>query len=419
MEEVVQMTQKELFRHHIFEKLVNKELTQKNAAEILRISDRQVRNILKSFKAKGVKGLISKKRGKSSNRQKEASFKREVLTLIRERYDDFGPTLAAEKLEELHSIKVSNETLRQWMMRANLWIPNIKHKKRHLPRQRRVCFGELIQADGSKHHWFGEDLPTANATVFIDDATSRLTSLYFTKAETLEAYFRALKIHLQAYGRPLALYTDHYAVFEANNKVGTTQMQRALSLLDVELILANSPQAKGRVERANRTLQDRLIKEMRLRGITTIEGANAFAPTFIEMYNKKFSKEPMSAVNTHRPVEGYDLERILCRQETRTLLSGSIFQYKKTFYKVQDLKDVRRMEGRKVEVRVGFNQKLRVFLDKVELKVERLDCIQSLGRKEVLDWKPKRKYIPGKDHPWKGRNYQMRSKKELSDQQVA
>lgn len=417
MEEVVQMSQKELFRHHIFKKLIDKELTQKKAAEILDISDRQVRNILKSFKSNGIHSLISKKRGMPSNRKKEPSFKKMILALIRERYEDFGPTLAAEKLEELHSIKISNETLRKWMIEAHLWIPNTKQRKIHLSRQRRECFGELIQCDGSRHFWFGENSPKANATVFIDDATSTLTSLYFSETETLDAYFQALNMHLNNYGRPLALYTDHSTVFEANNKLGTTQMQRALESLEIKLILANSPQAKGRVERANRTLQDRLIKEMRLRGITTIEEANAFAPEFIEKYNRKFSKKPMSEVNTHRPLEGYDLERILCRHERRTLLSGSIFQYNNQFYKVQELKDIRRMKGRKVEIIQDASGRMRVFLENTELKTESLSEIQSgslsLNRKESLEWKPKNKYIPKSKHPWKKYSYQRRKIREL------
>jgi transposase len=417
MEEVVKMSQKELFRHHIFEKLVAKELTQQKVAQLLSITDRQVRNILKSYKSKGVHALISKKRGKPSNRQKEHSLKKGILALIRERYEDFGPTLAAEKLEEIHSIKISNETLRQWMIEAHLWTPNIKSRKRHLSRQRRECFGELIQGDGSKHHWFGEDFPKANATVFVDDATSALTSLYFSESETLNAYFQALKMHLKDYGRPLALYTDHYAVFEANNKTGITQMQRTLESLDIKLILANSPQAKGRVERANRTLQDRLIKEMRLRGITSIGEANAFAPEFIAIYNKKFSKKPMSEVNTHRSLEGYDLERILCRHERRTLLSGCIFQYNNSFYKVQELKEIRRMEGRKVEIIKDANEKMRVFLGDIELKIESLSNAQSqiedLGRKDIVDWKPKDTYVPNDQHPWKKYGYQMIRENEL------
>lgn len=337
MEEVVKMTTKELDRYSILLKVQEKQLTQKNASDLLGIKERQIRNLLTKMSKEGVKGIISRHRGKPSNHKKSNEFKQLVISLLKEQYENFGPTLVKEKLQERHGLKISVETLRQWMIEESLWIPRKTKKKLHLPRQRRECFGEMIQADGSHHHWFGENEPTVNATVFIDDATSLLTSLVFSSGETLNSYFDAMEQHLKKYGRPRAIYTDRFAIFQSPTKKNMTQMQIALQKLDIKLILANSPQAKGRVERANRTLQDRLVKELKIRGIKTIDEANTYAKEFIEEYNKKFSKRPMRDFNPHRSLEGYDLERILCHYERRTLLSDCTFQYNNKIFKIQEI----------------------------------------------------------------------------------
>jgi hypothetical protein len=415
--ELFSMSEKEVDRFGILKKVISGEMTQVYAAKLLRICDRQVRNLLHRINKDGVAGIKSRHRGKPGNHRKSNSFRKSVLTLMREKYQGFGPTLAKEKLEELDGLKVSAETLRLWMIEDELWTPRKKKRKVHLPRQRRECFGELIQADGSHHKWFGEDHPMVNLNVFIDDATGTITSLYFSEGETLESYFEALEIHLKKYGRPRALYTDRFSVFQTHNKTGCTQMHKALKLLDIELILANSPQAKGRVERANRTLQDRLLKELKLKGIDNISDANGFVPEFIESFNQKFSKKPMSEFDAHRPLEGYDLKRILCRYETRVLLSGSIFQFKHCFYKVQELSGIKQMKGRKVEIRVSKSGEMRVFLQDKGLKKQRLDQVvdqpQVLNKKEVLTWKPKYRKPPSASHPWRKYGYKNAMRKKI------
>lgn len=403
---LVEMSDEELDRYTMLKKVLGKELSQKHAAELLEITDRQVRNLLKRLVAEGPSGIVSNHRGKPSNRRLSNDLKQRVIALMREYYEDFGPTLAKEKLCEYQGINISVETLRTWMIESRLWVPQHSRKKVHRPRQRRECFGELLQGDGSEHHWFGDELPAANATVLVDDATGTLTGLFFSPTETLEGYFAALEQHINRWGIPRALYTDRFAVFQTTVGKGTTQMQRALGELGVELILANSPQAKGRVERTNRTLQDRLLKEMRLRGIKTIEAANAYAAEFMEEYNAKFSKKPMSRVDAHRPLGERDLQKILSRRETRTLLSGLLFQYKNQFFVVQNIPDVRRAEGRKVEIRTNRNGQMRVFMGSKELEVKEWGQIESslpiMTRKEVLNWKPKRGRRPQpKTHPWK------------------
>ena len=418
---VFQMSSKELDRIYILKKVLNKELSQVKASELLDLTTRQVRNLLKYFSLHGEKGILSKKRGVTSNRSYSKELKSSIMALVREKYEDFGPTLAAEKLNEFDNKVVSKETLRQWMIKAHIWIPSGKKRREHMSRKRKDCFGELSQTDGSIHHWFGDDLPKANATVIIDDATGIITSLYFSERETLEAYYKAFEFYMNRYGRPRAIYTDRYAVFQANNKWGVTNMQKSLKSLDIKLILANSPQAKGRVERANRTLQDRLIKEFRLRGIRSIEEANNFVPEFLESYNEKFSKKPMSDVNAHRSLEGYDLQRLLCRKETRTLLSGCIFQYNKTFYKVQAPPKVLQMKGRQIEIRKMKDGTVRVFMEDKELKVEKAENInkppEEMTRKEVMIWKD-RKLAPHRSNAWRKFRLSNPYKKEYRDNAV-
>jgi hypothetical protein len=402
---LLEMSDKELDRYTILKKVLDHELTQKHAAQLLKITDRQVRNLLKCLIAQGPNGIVSKRRGKPSNHCLDINLKQRTIALMREYYEDFGPTFAKEKLYEYQGINVSVETLRTWMIESRLWVPRHSRKKMHRPRRRRECFGELTQADGSEHHWFGDELPSVNATVLVDDATGMLVGLFFSQTETLEGYFSALEQHIVRWGIPRALYTDRYAVFQTTRGNGRTQMQRALGELGVELILANSPQAKGRVERTNRTLQDRLLKEMRLRGIKTIEAANAYAEEFVNAYNAKFSKKPMSRVDAHRPLGERDLQKILSHCETRTLLSGLIFQYKNKFFVVQNIPNVRRAEGRKIEIRTNRNGQMRVFMDSKELEVREWGQMehssQIMTRKEVLNWKPRGVKIQPETHPWK------------------
>jgi hypothetical protein len=397
------MSYKDLDRLVVLKKVMAKELTQLEASRLLHIGDRQIRKLLSRLKGEGPQGIVSRLIGRRGNRNKPTEFKQCILALLKERYEGFGPTLAAEKLLEIETLKVSNETIRQWMIANHLWIPRKKRIKQHLPRHRRPCFGELIQCDGSPHHWFGEEEPEANATVFIDDATGIMTGLFFSPTETLEGYFKTLEQHLGKYGRPRALYTDKYTVFRSPKGTGKTQMQIALQGLEIELILANSPQAKGRVERSNRTLQDRLTKEFRLRGIRSIEEANKYAGEFVERFNEKFSKKPMSEFNAHRPLEGYDLPRILCRKEERTLNLSGIFQFNKIHYQVQGVSELRKLNRKRIEIRIN-NEKMRVFLANQEIQVlpltEILGQPLELERRELIDWQPKG-YKLKATHPWK------------------
>ena len=221
-------------------------------------------------------------RGQPSNRRLDDELRREVLELVRARYADFGPTLAREKLAELHGRHVSRETLRKWMVEDGLWVLRKLRRRAQQPRRRRPCVGELIQIDGSDHEWFEERGPRCTLLVFIDDATSQLMELRFVESESTWAYFSATQRYLERYGKPVAFYSDKASVFRPTassargSEPGLTQFGRAMTELNIDILCANSPAAKGRVERANATLQNWLVKELRLASISTLEDGNAF-----------------------------------------------------------------------------------------------------------------------------------------------
>lgn len=333
MQGVLEMSEKERGLAHVIRLVAEKKLKQTEAAKRLGIGRRQVIRLVKLWRKTGDEGLVSKQRGRVSPRRTQAEKREKIERLLREKYPDFGATLAAEKLAELDKITVSHETIRQIQIKLNLWKPKLRQERYiHQPRERRPRFGELIQIDGSPHDWFEGRAPRCNLTVFIDDATSRLMALHFSPTETTEAYLTALKQYLLAYGIPLALYSDRHSIFRVNAKDaisgdGKTEFNRVTDRLNIEQICAHSPQAKGRVERANQTLQDRLIKDMRLKNIASIAEAEAFFPAFIAAHNKKFAVPAKDKTNAHRPWTGSEkmLDDLLTRRETRTLSKALTF----------------------------------------------------------------------------------------------
>lgn len=239
------MTQKELYRSNIIQQVNDGLITQVKAAEILALTNRQIRNLLKIFQNEGPEGLASKKRGKRSNNVLSSELKKEVISLISSKYEDFGPTFAQEKLEENHNIKISVETIRKLMIQHNLHYPKKRIGKVHQSRPRRENFGELVQTDASTHEWFEDRGDKCALIVFIDDATSKITSLHFHQSECLEAYFIGLEAHLLKHGRPLGIYSDRHAIFGGSDQIKKAQLVRAFNELEIEGVLARSPQAKG------------------------------------------------------------------------------------------------------------------------------------------------------------------------------
>ncbi len=254
--------------------------------------------------------MISKKRNKPSNNQLSGKLKDEIISIIGSKYIDFGPTLAQEKLLEIHNINVSVETIRKLMMVAGFWLPRSqKIKRAYQPRNRRDCYGELTQIDGSLHPWFEDRGPKSSLLVYIDDATGKLMTLYFAPSESMHTYFLATEMYIKEHGKPIAFYSDKLSVFRVNQNSSQeklmTQFCRGLNELNIDLIYANSPQAKGRVERANKTLQDRLVKELRLRNISDISAANAFKGRkllFSKLYDRVLH-EVQSAIVPNKSIQ--------------------------------------------------------------------------------------------------------------------
>jgi hypothetical protein len=361
------MSQSELSRLEVLQQIDEHRLTQRAAALRLSLSTRQLRRLFKAFRALGASALISKRRGRASNHQLPEATRSQAIELIHSRYPDFGPTLAHEKLTEEHGLKLSVETVRQLMIAQGLWPARpLKQSALHQIRERRACYGELIQIDGSPHDWFEGRAPKCTLLVFIDDATSRLMQLLFAPAETTFNYFAAVRRYLLSHGKPVAFYSDKFGVFrvnirEAQTGTGLTQFGRAMQELEIKLIHAHSPQAKGRVERANQTLQDRLVKELRLRAISSIAEANGFLPEFIADYNRRFAVAPRASWDAHRPLQpADDLDRILCLVETRTLSQHLSFSYQRTLYQIKTKRPAYTLRHVKVEVREQADGRLQV-----------------------------------------------------------
>ena len=276
------------------------------------------------FREDGGGALIHKDRGQASNRRLTPGVREYALELVRTRYADFGPTLAIEVLLDKHGLKVGRETLRTWMVEDGLWLSRKQRRSFHQPRLRRENYGELVQIDGSDHRWFEQRGEPCTLLVFIDDATSKLMQLRFVPSESTDSYFGALQGYLNDHGCPVAFYSDKHTVFRVNKPdakggSGMTQFGRALAELNIEILCANSSQAKGRVERANRTLQDRLVKELRLAGVSDMAAGNMFLPGFVKQFNEKFSVLAAKAENVHRRlnVQASRLADILCHREQR------------------------------------------------------------------------------------------------------
>ena len=336
------MSSKELDRLEVLQRVCERGLKQVEAARILRITTRQLRRLVERFNQSGAAGLISHSRGKPSNNRLPEALSREAIDWVRRRYSDFGPTFAAEKLRELHQVKISVESLRRLMVAEGLWTPRkLRDARVQQPRQRRACLGELIQIDGCDHQWFEDRAPRCTTLAFIDDATSRIMELRFVQDESTFEYFAATRNYLAAHGKPVAFYSDKHSIFRVNKTnaaagTGITQFARALAELQIGLICANSPAAKGRVERAHATMQDRLVKELRLAGVASMEAANAFAPQFVADYNRRFGKAARSEHNAHRPVLAADnLDDIFCWQEERSVRPNLTLRYDTVQYLIK------------------------------------------------------------------------------------
>lgn len=412
------MSAGEVDRLGVIRKVLAKRLLQREAAEQLGLSVRQVKRLVRRYRADGAAGLVSSRRGKRPNNVIGAGVRRGAMDWVRKRYADFGPTLACQKLTEVHGYRLSVETLRQWMMAEGMWKAKSRRRARvHQRRPRRACLGELVQLDGSPHAWFEDRGERCTLIVFIDDATGRLMQLRFVPAETTQAYMQALGAYLGRYGRPVALYSDRHSIFRVNQERQegkVTQFTRAVKTLDIEPIHANTPQAKGRVERANQTLQDRLVKELRLAGIDDMEAGNAFLPSFMADYNRRFAVAARSEEDAHRAVlhDAGELDLILRRHETRKLSKNLSFQYLNREYQLTGQGQGYRLRGAAVTVCDAFGGEVDVLykgrplafrvLAEGEAPVALDDekSVQHTVNEAKARQRAQPGYRPAADHPW-------------------
>lgn len=412
MKTELKMTLKEASRLGIMKQVESKKITLKKASEEIGLSYKQTKRAWKRYRLEGPEGLISKRRGLPSNNCLSKAIYRKILALIRENYADYGPTLAKEKLEEKHQITLSKETLRQLMIKEGLWkAKKVKERKVYARRTRRSRQGELEQIDGSYDYWFEERGNKCCLLVCVDDATSAIMGLRFCKAETTQDYLLFLQMYLERYGRPLAFYSDKHSVFRNNNKTSLgggflTRFHEVLKELGIELICAHSPQAKGRVERANGTLQDRLIKELRERKINTIEEGNKYLEEFRDNYNRKFAVEPASRENAHRQLQAsHKLEHLFMIKEERTLSKDLAFGYKTETYQVESPYK-HRLHGKKVhiyeyygEIKMVLHDGKRLVYHKWQEKItEPTEIVE--GKALETRW-PTIKRVSNRKHPWR------------------
>jgi transposase len=414
MDKLLQMSAKELSRLEVMQRLTEKRMSQKEAGRMLQMSTRQVKRLLKRYRQYGATGLVSKHRGRKANNRLSEEVKRKALNLLKTKYKGFGPTLAHEKLVEKEKFQLSDESVRQLMIAEGLWkARKVKKVVVHQLRERRACFGELVQIDGSPHDWFEGRAQRCTLLVFIDDATGKLLQLRFVESESFFSYAQSAEAYFRQSGKPVAFYSDKHGIFRVNvpstgNSAALTQFGRAMQELDIQIICANTAQAKGRVERVIQTLQDRLPKEMRLLKICSWKAGNAYLPTFLEDFNTRFAEEPRSNVNAHRPLMPKDdLAHILSWQETRSLSKNLTLQFYKTVYQIQSRRPSYALRNAQVTVCLNANEEISILYNGKSLpftvfnqQARQAEIVSAKHLDQALH-KHRTPTIPAPDHPWR------------------
>jgi transposase len=404
-EDMLLMDQEDLKRLSVIEKVLEKRITQVEAGVILELSDRQVRRVAKRIEEEGKKGILHKSRGKPSGRATSEEKREKILRLCRERYIGFSPTLASEKLFERDRITISRELLRGWFIEENIPYKKRKGRKHRKWRQRKEYFGEMVQMDGSEHDWFEGRDPVCVLMGYIDDATSEVFARFYAYEGTMPA-MKSFKGYIRKYGLPLSVYLDKHTTYkstkkpsieeELNNTVSLSQFGRALGELGVNLIYADSPQAKGRVERLFRTFQDRLIKEMRLAGVKGIEEGNEFLEKYLPVFNGRFKAEPAKADNLHRPIpKGVNLDNILCVRTPRFLRNDFTVAHENRLYQVEN-----NIRSKEITVEERINGSLLITYKGRALRYHEITQLpQKIAQPRKI--KIRKAYIPPQDHPWR------------------
>jgi transposase len=340
------MSQDELKRLHIIRKAIEKRIKQHEAAALLGVSPRQIRRLVRRVKEESDKGIIHRSRGKHSHHAIEGGLRQRALGLCKSIYAGFNPTLASEKLFERNKITVSRETLRQWFIREGLPYETRRARPHRKWRERKAHCGQMLQMDGSHHDWFEGRGNRCVLMGYIDDATSRVYARFYNQEGTFPA-MDSFKRYALKYGIPASIYLDRHAAYQCKGqatiedelagRAPMTQFARALEELGVRLIFAQSPQAKGRIERLFKTFQDRLIKEMRLDKIKSIAEANVFLTRYLPVFNRRFGAVPAQGDDVHRPRPTISvLDAILSVRTPRTLRNDFTVLHNGTLYQLED-----------------------------------------------------------------------------------
>jgi transposase len=403
---ILAMSKKEVKRCEVLKMAKEKKITQQQGARMIKVSERHFRRLLRKYRRDGPEGIISGHRGKPSNNRMYSEKREAIIEKLQTEYADFGPTLASEKLEEREGLKVSKETVRQIMIQEGLHKPKKRKIERvRQMRERRQHRGELVQIDGSYHAWLEDRAGKACLILFVDDATSEILAGEFVEHESFFAYTRVCRDYFRQYGLPEAFYSDRHGIFRVNHPNTTTedltQFGRAMAELGIETLCAYSPQAKGRVERAYQTLQDRLVKEMRLAGIDTYAQANVFLPAYFPVYNQQFAVQPRSSQDRHEPLlPENNIDAILSKQSPRKLSKDLQIQYQKVIYQIVTDRPLYALQGRTVMVCESETGTIRIVLNGslLEYKIFHRQPRQAavVTSKEV-----NQRSIPAPDHPWR------------------
>jgi transposase len=403
----IMLRQRELKRLHVLHKVLEGRLTQTEAAALVSLTDRQLRRIVKRIRKEGDKGICHKARGKPSNRRLPSKLKKRIVHLYHKTYTDFGPTLFTEKLEEREGITISHETARTWLMEEGAWELHRRHRAHRQWRERKDHYGAMLQMDGSHHDWFEGRGPACVFMGYIDDATGRVYGKFYGYEGTIPA-MDSFKKYIGKYGLPMSVYLDKHTTYkspaeptledELNGTEPLSEFGRALAELGVELIHAHSPQAKGRIERLFNTLQDRLVKEMRLEGISTMEEANKFLVSYLPWYNRRFAVQPKKKENLHRRPKGLDLDTILCMKIERTLKNDNTIQHNRKLYQIED-----RLRTKRVMVEDRIDGTMRIRYNGVCVSFHEIMQRPVREQKEPPFCSRSTAHTPSAGHPWRRR----------------
>jgi transposase len=399
--DIVMLRQKDLKRLHVMHKVLEGTMTQAEAADLISLTERQIRRIVKRIRQEGDKGIGHAARGKPSNRKLPKKLKNRIVRLYTTTYPDFGPTLFTEKLEEREGIVISRETARAWLMGEGLWKKQRRRKAHRQWRERKARFGEMLQMDGSHHDWFEGRGPRCVLMAYSDDATGSVYGRFYGYEGTIPA-MDSFTRYITKYGIPMSVYLDKHTTYkswagrdEFREAEPVSQFGRALAELGVKMLHAHSPQAKGRIERLFNTFQDRMVKEMRLRGVSTIPEANRFLASYLPVYNRRFSVPPKKKENLHRTVN-VELDTILCVKTERTLRNDHTIQHNGTLYQIKD-----RIRAEKVVVEELIDGSMRIRHKGVPLSFHEIVQRPATPEKERPFVARGKGHRPPIDHAWR------------------